>query len=358
MRKLALMLLISLCANASEIVFLKNGDRVSGSVENISDGKLLLKSSVFGDLKMDVSEVSRIESTREITVITRDKTVIARSLSFTEKNANISVTDTHAMSVPRELVRDMHSPEFIPAPVEHGRWEDWSASIDAGLSAARGNSKTTNLNLGFKTQRTTSRDHLGLGVTSIFAENSTLGQAVTGANAIHSGARYDLNLSDNAFGFALANFDSDQLQNLDLRSVVGGGLGLRATQSDRTSLDVFAGASLNNEMFSTQPNRRSGELITGQELNLKFSPRAILSQRLMFFPNVTDAGQYRLAFDSTATLKFNNWLGWQSTLSNTYLSNPAPGARNNDVLITTGIRVMLGEETTFKPRLKMPIFVN
>ncbi len=358
MCKLALILLFTLCANASEIVFLKNGDRITGSVEKISDAKLLVKSTLFGEIKVDVTEVARIDSNRDITVVTGDQTVTARSLTFTEKNANISVSDSHAMSMPREYLRDMHSPEFVPTPVQHSPWEDWSAAIDTGLSAARGNSETTNLNLGFKAQRTTARDHLSLGVNSIFAQNSTLGQAVTSANAIHSGARYDLNVSDNAFTFALANFDSDQLQNLDLRSVVGGGLGLRTTQNDRTSLDLFAGASLNNELFSTQPNRRSGELITGQELNFKFSPRALLSQRMIFFPNFTDVGQYRLAFDSTATLKFNSWLGWQSTLSNTYLSNPAPGARNNDVLITTGIRVMLGEASTFKPKLKMPTFVN
>ena len=358
MLKLAAILVFALCANASDFVYLKNGDRITGSVEKLSDAKLLVKSIALGEVKIDVTDVDHITSDKGIAVASGNQNYTAKQVTFADSHANLAVSDTHSVSVPKESVTNVYSAENAPVTHESSRWEGWYGSVDAGLSAARGNADTTNVNLGFRASRTTQEDQFTFGANSLFAQSMNTGQTITSANAIHGGARYDRNVSQNAFTFALTNFDSDQLQNLDLRAVIGGGLGLRVAQTERASFNIFTGGSMNDEFFSTQPDRRSGELLTGQELNFKVSPRAGLSQHLMFFPNLTDRGEYRIAFDSTATLKFNSWLGWQSTLSNTYMTNPAPGARNNDLLLTTGIRVMLGSEGQFRPRLKMPTIAN
>ncbi len=312
----------------------------------------------MGEVKIDLAQVDHVGSDKGITIASNGETYTAKEMHFADSHANLSISDTHAVSLPQVAVTNIYSRENAPVVHEPSAWDGWSGSVDAGMSAARGNTQTTNLNLGFRALRTTKDDQITFGMTSLFAESMATGQTITSANAIHGGARYDRNVSNNAFTFALTNFDSDQLQNLDLRAVVGGGMGLRVAQTEKTTFNFFTGASMNDEYFTTQPDRRTGELLTGQEFNVKFSPRAGLSQHLMFFPNLTDRGEYRLAFDSTATLKFNSWLGWQSTLTNMYMTNPAPGARNNDLLLTTGIRVMLGSEGQFKPRLKMPTLAN
>jgi hypothetical protein len=356
---LGLVLLLCVHGYASEIVYLKNGDRISGAVEKISDSKLLLKSDVIGEVKIDLTQVARIDSDEQFTVTSTTDSYRAESLTFAPERANVTVSNSHAVSIPRESLQNIYSTSYEPKPpADFGIWSNWSSAINAGMSAARGTSSTTNVSVGFNANRTTDRDRLSLGLNSLFAQNSTSGTTVTSANAIHAATRYDLNVSDNTFTFALANFDSDQLQHLDLRAVFGGGAGVRLQQSNRSSLDVFGGASLNQEVLSTEPNRRSGEFITGQEFRFRPSGRTELSERLMLFPNFTTTGEYRVAFDSTAVLKFNSWLGWQSTLSNMYVSNPAPAARNNDFLITTGIRIALGEEHSFQPKLKMPAFTK
>ncbi|HVZ16264.1 MAG TPA: DUF481 domain-containing protein [Terriglobales bacterium] len=336
------------------MVYLKNGDRITGAVEKLSDSKLVVKSSVLGEVNIDTAQVDHVSSDNGITVAVADKQYKAKEMTFVDENANLSVSNTQAVSLPKKSVSNVYSAEYEPKEEEPSIWQGWYSSADAGMSAARGNTETTNLNLGFHASRTTLDDQLSFGMTSLFSQSMNTGETITGANSIHGGARYDRNVSNNAFTFALTNFDSDQLQDLDLRAVVGGGLGLRLAQSESTSFNIFTGASLNDESYSTQPERRSGELLTGQEFNVRLSQRAGLSQHLMFFPNLTDRGEYRIAFDSSATLKFNKWLGWQSTLTNMYVSNPAFGARSNDLLLTTGIRVMLGAEGKFKPRLQVP----
>ena len=74
---------------------------------------------------------------------------------------------------------------------------------------------------------------------------------MTTANAIHAGIRDEINLNPKVYVFAFTDFDSDALQNLDLRNVLGGGLGYRLIRSKNTQLDVFGGASFNQEYFSS-----------------------------------------------------------------------------------------------------------
>jgi hypothetical protein len=53
-------------------------------------------------------------------------------------------------------------------------------------------------------------------------------------------------------------------------------------------------------------------------------------------------GEYRFSFDTTAVTRLSRSLGWQVTLSDRFNSNPIPGTKKNDLLLTTGLRVTLG----------------
>ncbi len=88
--------------------------------------------------------------------------------------------------------------------------------------------------------------------------------------------------------------------------------------------------------------RTSGEALAGQEFTYKLSNRTSFKERLVFFPNMTDTGQYRLNFDASAVTLLKTWLGWQLTFSDRYLSNPVEGAKTNDVLLSTGLRLTFG----------------
>ena len=136
--------------------------------------------------------------------------------------------------------------------------------------------------------------------------------------------------------------EHDKFQDLDLRLVLGGGLGYKVAKTEKTQLDLFAGGAFNQEYFSTGFNRISGELILDGEVTHKLSSISSLSQRAAFYPNLSETGEYRFAFDTTAVTKLTKSLGWQVTLSDRFVSNPLPGTQKNDLLLTTGLRVALG----------------
>jgi putative salt-induced outer membrane protein len=148
--------------------------------------------------------------------------------------------------------------------------------------------------------QTTDRHQLNLAFTSLLTQTYSSSTEITNANAIRSIARYEFNLAQRTFGFGLAQLESDQLQNLDLRTVVGGGVGYRFAQYKATAFDVFSGLSFNQESFSNEADRNSGEILTGEELTYRISDRTSFTERCVVFPNFTNRGEFRVNLDSSA----------------------------------------------------------
>src|SRR5882672_9127660 len=80
-----------------------------------------------------------------------------------------------------------------------------------------------------------------------------------------------------------------------------------------------------------------------EELSWKLNNLVSFGERFTAFPNVSDLGQYRFQFDVTGATKLKAWLSWQVTVSDRYLSNPLPGLKSNDELLSTGLRLTFGK---------------
>jgi hypothetical protein len=88
-------------------------------------------------------------------------------------------------------------------------------------------------------------------------------------------------------------------------------------------------------------DRNIAGLTLGEDFMHKFGKSTVLTEQMLVYPELSDSldGQYRLAFDMAVTTKISKWLGWQTTASDRYLSNPIPGTKSNDLILTTGLTV-------------------
>jgi len=112
----------------------------------------------------------------------------------------------------------------------------------------------------------------------------------------------------------------------------------------RTELDLLGGLAWNNEYFYGLDNdRSSAEAQVGQTLSHKLNSRVSLKEQLFIFPNLSRDGEYRINFDSSVVAAVTKRIGWQITVSDRYLSNPPGPFKKNDLLLTTGLRIKLGE---------------
>jgi putative salt-induced outer membrane protein YdiY len=296
---------------------MKNGDRITGQVINAGATTITLQTDYAGQITVQVALVAQV-------VAGAPPAAATTAPAPQQQVANT----TSAVVVPA-------APVAPPGP----SWlRGWTGYVETNINLTNGNSSTTNLGLGANATRLTPKNTTILQMAYLYAKDSTPDPDRTTANAVRGGPRYEHNLSDRFTTFTFMTFEHDPFQNLDLRWVMGGGLGYFLTKTEKMQFQLYSGGSLNKEDF-VQLSRQSGELILGQKFSRQIANRVTINQQLEIFPNLNDAGEYRANFDSTMLLMLTKYLGWQLTISDRYLSNPVSSLRKNDVLVTSGIRV-------------------
>jgi len=347
-------LIWSLClllpaAGLADVVTLKNGDRVTGKIVSSDAETLKVATDFMGEIEIQWAAVTEVVSDEKLYLSSKDGQVLVGPVTTAGEEFQVETTQSGEVSVPKAeiaAVRNEEAQEAYVAEIERlrnpGLLDFWSGSYDLGFSLASGNAETTAFTNAARAQRATERDKITLYTTSIFAQNSTTGEKITTANAIRGGTRYDINVSEKLFTFGFLDLEFDEFQDLDLRSVLGGGLGYRIKNSEKWKWDFFGGASYNQEFFENDITRRSAELVFGEEMSYQFTDTTAWSHRIALYPNMSDTGEYRLQFDTSLTSQLYQWLGWHITVSDRFLSNPVPGREKNDVLLTTGVRVNFG----------------
>jgi putative salt-induced outer membrane protein YdiY len=352
----SLLVTIVLCFLAATVladqVTLKNGDRLTGSIVKFDADKLVMKSEFAGDVTFQWAAVVSIVTAQPLHVALKNGQTVEGVI--TTKDEKFEVESAHgpieASKADVVAVRNNAEQEVYLRTL-HPRFVDlWSGLVDTGLSLTSGNSDSTSFTLSAKAARVTKRTKLSLYSTEIYTRSSLLGVSSTTASAIRGGARIDINFGERWFVFGLTDFEHDRFQDLDLRNVLGGGLGYHVIKTKVTAFDVFGGATFNQEYYSQPFNppdlsttRKTSEIVAGETLSTKLGSRTTLTEQFSIFPNVSDTGDYRLQFDTTAATKIKNWLSWQVTFSDRYVSRPLEGLKNNDLLFSTGLRLTFGK---------------
>ena len=316
-------------------ITLKNGDRITGTITTADDKNLNLKTEYAGDLTIKWDAVQSISSDQPLYITPKTGTLVVGPVTTSGGKLQVATKSGGIVAVDKDAVKTVRSES------EQHAYGAWGGFLDSGLSLSRGNSDTTNFTIGASATRITDKDKASAFINSIYSSGTTNGVTLTTASAIHAGLRFDFNLSDKTFAFAFTDFDHDRFQQLDLRNVLGGGLGYHMVKTDITNFDIFAGGSFNQEYFTTL-TRRSGEALVGESLDHKLSSAFSIKERLEFYPDLSSLGDYRVVFDTAAITKLSKFLSWQVDASDRYITNPVNGLKGNDLLFTTGVRVAFG----------------
>jgi putative salt-induced outer membrane protein YdiY len=325
----------------ADTITLKNGDRISGTILKTDGNAVVVKTEYAGEVKIDLAAVTGLSSEAPLNVVlksgeqSRGKVSVAGDAVQVEggppaKVANLAAIrdDDNQRAWQREDERQ-HHPKLL---------DFWAGSISFGLAEASGNSNATNFNTSAGIARTAGKNKLALYFSQVYATQSTTQPYGETANRIDGGFRVDRDVSARMFVFGTNDYDYDKFLGLDLRAVFGGGLGYHAWKSSRGHLDFGGGAVYDHEKYSTGEIRNSAEALVTEEFGIKLLSRLNLVERLQLYPNMSDAGQFRLNFDTTASMPIYKFLEWNFGVNDRYQTDPLPGRKGNDILFTTGVR--------------------
>jgi Protein of unknown function, DUF481 len=322
-------------AHADE-VHLKNNDVIRGSIIQKSGDTLRMESEVFGPIEIPWGQVASIRSDTPLHVELPDNREVVGEVSM-QGDLLLVAGETVALADVGTIRNEAEqsSYERLLAP---SLFELWTGTVDFGVSLARGNAKTATVSTAFNGTRTTRNDKTTAYFNQVYSRATIEGETQDTARAIRGGWAYLHNFNSKLFVSGFNDNEFDRFQNLDLRFVMGGGLGYTAIRNESTRLDLPAGVSYNREKF-TDLTRHSAEAYWGDDFTYQLSGTTSVHQSMRVFNNLTNSGEFRVNFDAGATASLNSWLSWQVTASDRYLSNPRPDRKRNDILVTTGFQV-------------------
>lgn len=344
---LLLLVLVVVCldVNADQIT-LKNGDRVSGTVTRYDGKTIVVKSDLLGDLSIAIDNVETLLTDKPLHVNLADGRTVVGPINASAGNASIK-TSSGDVSVSRSsivIARNDAEQQAYESSLNPGWLKQWTGGLDIGLALTKGNSDTTNVAIGLGLIRQTLNDKTTLYGASIYNRDNTGGVSKTTANTTRFGGRYERDFNRKWFGYFFTDLERNGQQNLNLRFVPGGGIGYHAIRNESTQLDLLGGLAMNREYFDGSNNDRTSlEAQVGQTLIHRLNSRMLFKEQLFIFPNLSESGEYRINFDASLVTDITRRIGWQLTVSDRYLSNPPPGLKQNDLVLTTGIRVKLGD---------------
>jgi hypothetical protein len=337
----ALLALFAVQALRADTVVLKNGDRLTGTAVKLETGKLTFKTAYADAIAIAWDQVVSLTTTQPLVLPTPKENLTVTSIERTDSGMTVATASGPATMDPAAVtvLRSPADQKTYEASL-HPNWgHAWAGAVNVSLALARGNSDTATFGSGLTATRATRTDKTLLYANTLYSHDGHAG--TTSANASGGGLRYDHNLNPNLFVFGSGDFSSNALQNLNLRSIVGGGFGWHALKSSRQTLDILGGLVWTHEDYSPGPTNSFAALDFGEAYSHKIGTASLLTEQAYLYPDLNNLNQFQFNLDSSFVTRIGKLFNWQTTFSDRYTSFPPSGTVSNDVILTTGLGVSL-----------------
>jgi putative salt-induced outer membrane protein YdiY len=343
----AILLVLTSSSLLADTVVLRNGDRLTGTAVKLDGGKLTFKTAYADPIAIAWDQVTSLTTTQPLVLPTPKGNLEVTGV----ERSSTGITVTTA-SGPSTL--DVAAVTVLRSPADqkayeaslHPNWgHAWAGAANVSLALARGNSETTTFGAGVTAARTTRTDKTSLYFNTLYSENANAIPS-TSANTTGGGIRYDHNLNPRLFVFGTGDFLDDQLQDLDLRSILGGGFGWHAAKSPKQTLDVLGGLVWTHENYSetadvTSTTNSFAALDLSEQYTRKLGANSLFTEQATIYPDMSTLSQYQFTLNSTFSTKLVKMFTWNTTVSDNYTSFPPAGTLSNDFILTTGLGVAL-----------------
>jgi hypothetical protein len=332
-------------AHADQII-MKNGDRVTGAIVKKDAAKLTVKSASFGTVIVQWDQIASIKSDKPLTVVVApSKKSIEGPISTAPGDKIVVASKAGPETIaPKDVVaiRD-EAEQKAYLRLLHPKLTDlWVTTGSIGFAGTSGNSTTHTFTIPVTFIRATNNDKIVAHFNLIRSGATVSGIATQTASAVRGGWAYNRNIKRRLYASLVNDYEHDRFQNLNLRSIFGGGLGVHTWKAERGFLDLTAGGDYNHESFSPTSamdafSRSLGEVYWGDNLGWKPHKKLAITQSYRMFNDVTDTGEFRQDADFTMSFTVTKYFTWNASTSDHYLTNPPAGLKRNDVIYATGL---------------------
>ena len=331
---LTIVLPIAQSRSKTDVLIMKNGDRITGEIKKLDREQLLIKPPYMSStIALDWNEVERIESKQLFQVILTDGSRLYGSIRQEPQPDPSSAEQPFIVEGDDE--RQIRTHEDVTAIKQLGGnfWEQLDFAVDFGYSFLKSDAESQ-ATLNARVERLSRKNFVQLSTSSYLTRRSD------GANNNrHNGKFTYLRIrSNNWFYGGLADFLQSDQQQLDLRTTVGGVAGHYMIATTSTTWGVFGGVVLNRETFANEASGRSNtEVLVGTNASWYQFDSTEIRSHLQVYPSVTEGGRYRVDFDTSAYLDVWGDLYLRLGFFDNFDSRPPIDAPRNDFGVSTTV---------------------
>jgi len=208
----------------------------------------------------------------------------------------------------------------------------WDSSISAGLSLTKGNSDTLLTTVTFKTRRKTAEDELTFGTDGSYGENDN----VKNNETLHGVGQYNHLFSERFYGYLNAEGLHDGIADLDYRFTISPGAGYYLLKQTNTTLAVEAGPGLIVQQLGGVDTTYA-TLRLAEQFEHKLDNGARVWEKIEFLPQVNKLHNFLVNAEVGAEASLTKTFSIQVTLQDNFINQPAPGRKDNDVRLISGV---------------------
>ena len=315
----------------ADTIVLVNGDRLTGAIKRLEDGKLVLSAALLGTVRVQWSNIRSIKSESSFSILTVDGERFEGQLS--REGARTAVTSDG------ESVANLESPSIariVPGIRKRGAGRLLTAlegAADIGYSLARGNQNQMQSSLGARAEYASAHYKFSGRLDSLFARQD--GARSQSRHALNT--RLERFVNARVFTYGLSAFERNERRRLDLRTRLGGGLGWRLRDSRKTDLSMLGGFAYVHERYRHEPNRTTGEGFVGVEWDTTLFRGIALSTNFTVHPDAFDHRNVRTEFDSTLRVPIAGRFTYSLRLFDRFHTKPAASVERNDYGLVSGV---------------------
>jgi putative salt-induced outer membrane protein YdiY len=333
----------ALAGNKTDVVVLKNGDRLTCDIKGLSSGVLYVSLDyVIGTISVEWSQVVRIESVRTFILKTENGSVYQGTLETEKADAagpmTIKVVEGANQTV---VLEQSHVIRMDPTSEEF--WQRFNGTISSGLTYSKGN-QATQYNFSSETEYLRERWSAQVDFNSNLASSS--GDTVSTRNQLRLYSRHLLPRPHYFYGGVLSFLQSSE-QGIRVQTSLGGGIGRFFKNTNSASIAMIAGLGLqrtnyNQSVFPLPPQNVSSALI-GIEVKLFRFDKTNLNINTDVFPAISDPGRVYVTTNASYFVKLFGKLSWNVSSYVNVDTRPPAHFSGSDYGTSSGLSLNFGK---------------
>jgi len=327
-------LVLSVRAGFGDELHLKNGDRLTGKIVQLVDGKLLFTSDVAGETTVALSNIETFNSDGPLEVHLKDGSGFHQKV-LSAGPGRFSVEGTEVLEAQEFAVDDIVSinPPAKPIP-------KWTGDISVGLTSIHGNTKTETISASANLLKRMEKDRVTINMDYARGqqEDRTTGQTETIEDWWRAKGKYDYFFSQKLYGYLDGRYEKDAVAELDRRVIIGAGVGYQWIESPEMNFSTEGGLASLYEKYNNQTDSSSElSLQLGYHLDKEVAKNISFTNDLTYYPSIDKFSDYFLTTTAGVRADFTERMFLTFKMIFNYDVTPAIGAHSTDVKYFLGL---------------------